>query len=124
MSAGKRKRKPAPATSPAAPASTDAVLQLNVREHDGGASFELRVQPRAARSAVVGVHAGALKLSLTAAPVDGGANDALLRLLAGWLDVRRAQLELLRGEHSRAKVVHVAGLNAADLRAKLSRRLG
>jgi hypothetical protein len=123
MSAEKRKRQPVPATCVAVAGATDAILQLNVREHDGGASFELRVQPRAARSAMLGVHAGALKLSLTAAPVDGAANDALLRLLAGWLDVRRAELELLRGERSRAKIVHVRGLTAAALRAKIARRL-
>ena len=126
MSAGKRKRSRASepverhvTRSATTPATSEALLQLDVREQDGGVSFELRVQPRAARSAVLGVHAGALKLCLTAAPVDGAANDALLRLLAGWLDVRRADLALLRGEHSRAKVVHVHGLTAAELRAKL-----
>jgi len=111
------KQEPAAEHEPAR--SPDPLLQLNVREHDGGASFELRVQPRAARAAVLGVHAGALKLSLTAAPVDGAANDALLRLLADLLDVPRADLSLLRGERNRQKAVHVRGLTATALRARL-----
>jgi uncharacterized protein len=112
-----QKRKPPAPPRPAL--SSELLLQLNVREHDGGASFELRVQPRAARVAVLGVHAGALKLSLTAAPVDGAANDALLRVLADLLGVARADLRMLRGERSRQKAVHVRGLTAATLRARL-----
>jgi uncharacterized protein len=95
-----------PAPEPKSAPDDGAVSsQLNVREHDDGASFELRVQQRASRAAVLGVHGGALKVSLTAAPVDGAANDALLRLLADRLDVPRACLRLLRGERSRQKLV-------------------
>jgi uncharacterized protein (TIGR00251 family) len=110
-----------PAAEPKSAPDDGAIFsQLNVREHDDGASFELRVQPRASRAAVLGVHAGALKISLTAAPVDGAANDALLRLLADRLDVPRASLRLLRGERSRQKVVHVHGLSCASVLARLA----
>jgi len=51
--------------------------------------------------------------------VDGAANDALLRLLADLLGVPRADLRVLRGERSRQKAVHVRGLSAATLRARL-----
>lgn len=95
-------------------------LQLNVREHDGGVSFALRVQPRARRNAVVGLHGDALKVALTAAPVDGAANAALLALLAEALGVPARALRLLHGERSRSKTVHVAGLDAAALRARLA----
>ena len=95
-------------------------LQLNVREHDGGVSFTLRVQPRARRNAIVGLHGDALKVALTAAPVDGAANAALLALLAEALGLPARALRLLHGERSRSKTVHVVGLGAAALRARLA----
>ena len=94
--------------------------QLNAREHDAGVSFTLRVQPRARRDAIVGMHGDALKVALTAAPVDGAANAALLELLADALDVPVRALRLLHGERSRNKTVHVSGLDAAELRARLA----
>jgi uncharacterized protein (TIGR00251 family) len=96
--------------------------QLNVREHDGGVSFELRVQPRASRDALVGLHGDALKVALRAAPVDGAANEALLDLLADALTLPRRALRLLRGERSRTKIVHVTGIDPAGLCARLERQ--
>jgi uncharacterized protein YggU (UPF0235/DUF167 family) len=51
--------------------------ELRVREHDGAVVFEVRVAPRASRSRVIGVQDGALKVALTAPPVDGASNEAL-----------------------------------------------
>jgi uncharacterized protein len=80
----------------------------------------VRVQPRAAQDALAGVRAGALVVRLNAPPVDGRANDALLRFLAGVLDVPRAALALVRGASSRDKVVRIAGSDAASIRARLA----
>ena len=84
-----------------------------------GARFDVRVAPRAAREGLIGVHAGALKVSLTAAPVDGAAQDALRDLLAAICGVPRRTISILRGERSRTKTVCIEGLSAAGLRAAL-----
>ena len=86
---------------------------LAVRGRAGSVRFDVRVQPRASRSEVVGVHGGALKVRLQAPPVDGAANDALIALLAESLGVARGRIRIVAGAASRAKVVEVEGVEAA-----------
>jgi uncharacterized protein len=83
-------------------------------------TFKVRVQPRAARDALVGVRAGALVVRLNAPPVDGRANDALARFLGRLLDVPPSAIALVRGATGRDKVVRVAGVDAARVRARLA----
>src|SRR5262245_16148942 len=71
---------------------------LVVTEKDGGVRFEVRAKPRAKKSAVMGVKAGALWVSLAAPPVDGAANAELVSLLAAQLGVPRRDVMLVRGE--------------------------
>jgi uncharacterized protein (TIGR00251 family) len=89
------------------------------RDGAGGAVLELLVQPRSSRSRVIGEHDGRLKIQLAAPPVDGEANDALLRFLAAALKVKRADVALLAGETGRRKRVRVAGVTAAAASAAL-----
>jgi uncharacterized protein (TIGR00251 family) len=81
----------------------------------------VRVSPRAARAAIVGLHAGALKVSLTAAPVDGAANAALIELLADALDVPKRAVRIEHGDHNRQKTIAIEGITAAQLRALVPR---
>jgi uncharacterized protein (TIGR00251 family) len=83
------------------------------RDEAGGATLEILVQPRASRTRVVGEHDGRLKIQLAAPPVDGEANGALIEFLAGALRVRKADVEISRGDTGRRKTVHVAGVTAA-----------
>jgi hypothetical protein len=69
----------------------------------------LHVQPRAARTEVVGRHGDAIKIRIHAPPVDGAANEELLRFLAERLGIPRSGLRLLAGESSRRKRVAVTG---------------
>ena len=69
--------------------------------------FAVRLTPRAGRDAVDGVVDGILRVRVAAPPVDGAANDALLRLLASELDVPRRAVRLVSGETARHKVVAV-----------------
>ena len=82
----------------------------------GGVRFAVHVQPRASRSEVVGVHGDALKVRLQAPPVEGAANEALIRFLAEALSVRRDAVRILAGRSSRAKVVEVDGVSGASVR--------
>ncbi len=94
--------------------------ELVVRERDGAVRFSVRVQPRASRSGVDGAHAGALRVRVTAAPVDGGANEALVDLLAARLGVPKRDVSIITGTNARTKVVEVAGVDAARVHALAS----
>ncbi|HEU4801389.1 MAG TPA: DUF167 domain-containing protein [Gemmatimonadales bacterium] len=74
---------------------------------DGGVFLRVHVQPRASRSEVAGLHGDALKVRLRAPPVDGAANEELIRFLADALGLRRDAVTLVSGATSRAKRLFV-----------------
>jgi uncharacterized protein (TIGR00251 family) len=96
--------------------------ELIVQERADAARFSVRVQPRAAHSAVEGIHGGALKVRLTAPPVEGAANDALIELLAERLDVPKRAVTIVSGAAARTKLVQVSGVDAARVRALVAAR--
>ncbi|MFW2390648.1 MAG: DUF167 domain-containing protein [Polyangiales bacterium] len=90
--------------------------ELSIQERDGAVTFEVRVAPRSSRNRVIGAQDGALKVALTAPPVDGAANESLRKLVAKTLGVSKSDVEIVRGERGRIKVLRVHGLRAADVR--------
>lgn len=92
---------------------------LQIEERGGAVRFAVRAQPRASRSEVVGEHGGALKVRLAAPPVDGEANDELVRCLARWLELPRSAVRLVAGATGRNKVVEVEGIGAEEVRRAL-----
>jgi uncharacterized protein (TIGR00251 family) len=92
---------------------------LELVEIPGGTRLRLRVKPGARKRAILGVHAGALKLSVTTPPQRGKANRSAVRLLAEVLDVAPSEIELLAGHGSKDKTVLVP-LPAATLVERLS----
>ena len=78
------------------------------------------MQPRASRTEMAGRHGDALKVRLAAPPVDGAANEALVRFLADQLGVPRSAVRLESGAGGRAKVIAVEGIGLEDA----ARRLG
>ena len=86
---------------------------LDLQRTADGVSFPVRIAPRAARSAITGVHDGALKISVAAPPVDGEANAELCALLAKHLGVPKRSVTITRGERGKSKRVHVEGVDAA-----------
>lgn len=91
-----------------------------LREGEAAVSIDVLVQPRASRPKVGPVHGDRLKLAVTAPPVDGEANAAVIELLASALGVARATLEVAAGASSRRKTIRVRGLSAAVVQAKLA----
>ena len=87
----------------------------------GGVRFAVRVQPRASSTALAGVHAGALKVRLSAPPVDGAANEALVDFLAARLGVPRRAVRIVAGATARTKMVEVDGVDEAEVRALAAR---
>ena len=88
-------------------------MTITVREVSECVRFAVRVQPRASRSEIAGVHGDAMKIRLSAPPVDGAANDALLELLADAFGVARRAVRIVGGVSSRRKVVEVEGVTVA-----------
>lgn len=90
-----------------------------LHETEDGVILRVRVQPRASRDEVVGVHGDALKVRITAPPVEGAANTHLLTVLAKRLGVPRGRLELRTGSTSRLKSIAIQGISAAEVRLRL-----
>jgi uncharacterized protein (TIGR00251 family) len=88
---------------------------IEIAEGEGGVAFAVRVTPLASRNTIEGEHAGALKVRLTAPPVEDRANDALRRLLAERLNVPASAVRIVAGEKSRTKRVAVAGVSKAKV---------
>lgn len=83
------------------------------RRDGGDLVIELRVQPRASRSRIEGLHGERLRVRLQAPPVDGRANEALIDLLAGAFDVPRSRVRIEHGAAGRDKRVRIVGAGAA-----------
>jgi hypothetical protein len=81
---------------------------IDYSENDGVLTFKVRVVPRASRSEIVGEHDGALRVRITAPPVDGAANDELVRLLARTFGVTRSEIVITSGQTAKLKTVCVA----------------
>ena len=95
--------------------------RLPLKESGTGVTFAVHVVPRASRNEIAGVEGEALRVRLTAPPVEGAANAALLAFLAEVLDVPKRDVRLVSGQTSRRKVVAVAGLKAEVVQERLAR---
>jgi uncharacterized protein (TIGR00251 family) len=84
--------------------------------------LHILVQPRASRSEIVGPHGDALKVRLTAPPVDGAANEELIRFLAKEFGVPQRAIEIVAGLSSRRKTVRVMGVTREEVQAVIGRR--
>ena len=92
---------------------------VDIQEKDGAVTLRVRVQPRASRDEAAGEHNGAIKLRITAPPVDGRANEACRRLLAKLLGVSPSAVAIISGESSRDKLIRVDNVSAELVRARL-----
>ncbi len=90
-----------------------------IHESGTGVSFAVKVHPRAKKNAIAGELGDALKVSLTAPPTDGRANEACIDFFAKLLKVPRSSITIASGQTSRRKTIHVAGLSAREASQKL-----
>jgi uncharacterized protein len=81
--------------------------------------FEVHARPRAKKSKLMGIREGRLDVSIAAPPVDGAANEELVRTLAKALGVSKSSVQVVRGDASRTKLVEVVGLDENEVRARL-----
>jgi hypothetical protein len=95
---------------------------IDYSEKNGTLNFKVRVVPRASRSEIVGEHNGALRIRIAAPPVDGAANEELMRTLARALRIRLNAVEITSGQASKTKQVRVTGATPHDLQQLLNKQ--
>ena len=83
-------------------------------------TLNVRIHPHAKMNGITGKIGDALKVSLTAPPVDGKANEACIEFFAKLLKVPRSSVTIAAGQTSRNKVIRVAGLSAKEVETRLS----
>ena len=77
---------------------------------DGSITIAFYIQPKASRNRIVGLHGNALKLSITAPPVDGKANEAVNKFVAKFFKVSKSSVRIASGKNSRNKLIHIDGI--------------
>ncbi len=97
---------------------------IKITAKNNGVSFAIRVQPRASRSDVAGEMDGALKVRLAAPPVDGEANEELIRLMSKLFNVSRSQIAIRSGQTSRNKLIVIDGISVDEAEQVLQSALG
>ena len=94
---------------------------ISIRDTPSGATFAVKLHPRAKKNAITGTLGDALKISLTAPPLEGRANLACIEFLADVLKLPRSSITIAAGQTSRNKLIRISGVSAADVEARLRR---
>lgn len=92
---------------------------IAIQETASGVTFAIKVQPRARRNAIIGELGNALKVALTAPPIEGRANEACIEFFAELLNVPRSSISIVSGHSSRNKVIRVARVSLEDVEKRL-----
>ena len=91
----------------------------SISESPVGVTIKVYLAPRSSANSVIGVHDGEIKVAITAPPVDGAANRALVEFIAKRLSVPKSAVKLVSGEASRHKIIVAAGVDAQTALRKL-----
>jgi uncharacterized protein (TIGR00251 family) len=92
---------------------------IDLKESQAGTTFAVKIHPRAKKNAITGQVGDALKVALTAPPIDGKANQACIEFFAKLLKVPRSSVTIAAGQTSRNKVIRVTGLSAEEIKKRL-----
>lgn len=93
---------------------------IDWEQTDDGIMLPVQAQPRARKNAIVGIHAGRMKVAVTQAPEKGKAIDAIIKVLASAFDVRRSQISMISGATSTQKRFLITNVNIADLTRRVA----
>lgn len=86
-----------------------------IKEKNGFVYLQIHIQPRASKNEVVGIYNGALKIRVTSPPVEGAANDLLMRFISKWLELPKSGVEIVSGDKSRHKILKIQGASMAEV---------
>lgn len=92
---------------------------IPIHDSGGGVTFAVKIHPRAKKNAITGEVGDALKLSLTAPPVDGKSNDACIEYFAKLLNLPRSSVTIASGQSRRYKIIRVVGVSADEVRRRI-----
>ena len=92
---------------------------ISIHDTPAGATFAVKIHPRARKDAITGELEDALKLSLKAPPVEGRANEACIEFLANLLKVPRSSVTIASGQNRPRKVIRVRGVSADEVQKRL-----
>jgi uncharacterized protein (TIGR00251 family) len=93
---------------------------IPIQESAKGVTFAIKVHPRARKNQITGVVGEALKLALTAPPVEGKANEAVIEFFADLFDIPRSSVTIATGESSRNKIIRISGVSVQQVRQHLA----
>ncbi len=93
---------------------------IDIQEKEGGVTLRVKVVPRASKSMIAGEIDGALKIRIASPPVDGAANDELIKFLAKQFGIGRGSIQILSGQTSKTKLVFVNGVSVDLVRAQFA----
>jgi uncharacterized protein (TIGR00251 family) len=96
---------------------------IPVKESAKGITFAVKVHPRARKNAIIGVVGDTIKLAITAPPIDGKANQAVIEFFADLFAIPRSSVTIASGETSRNKIVRIAGVSKPVAEQKLVENL-
>lgn len=89
----------------------------------GGVALSIHVQPKSSRNKIIGLHDDALKISLTAPPVEGKANKAVIEFLSKFFNLSKRDVELLSGHQSRKKRVLLSKIDLEDATRRVREKI-
>lgn len=85
------------------------------KQTEASATLSVRIQPRASKNGATRMEDGSLKIRLTAPPVDGAANAALVEFLSAALSVGKSSVEIVSGHTGRQKIIRITGISETDV---------
>jgi uncharacterized protein (TIGR00251 family) len=88
---------------------------ITIKNSSDGITFTLRVVPRSSRCEITGIQNEALKLKITAPPVEGKANEECIRFLSDKLGIKRNRITIKAGHKSKNKTIAISGITKEDL---------
>ncbi len=94
--------------------------ELDLKEDSEGVTVATHVQPKSSAEKIVGQHNGRLKVAVRAAPEKGKANHAVVKLLSRELGVPRRNIEIVRGDSSRDKLIRITGIGKEAILSLIS----
>jgi uncharacterized protein (TIGR00251 family) len=94
-------------------------VALHITAFGSASRFEVHAKPKAKKSAIVSVVEGRLEVAIAAQPNDGAANDELVRFLAKTLGLKQRDVNIVRGQSARIKLIELRTLSADEARARL-----
>lgn len=94
---------------------------IALKDAEGGCKLEVKVKPAARQDTLIGPYSGRLKMTVTAAPERGRANEAVARVVAGALNVMTSRVRVIAGFTSQEKIVYIEGLSADEVRLRFEK---